>query len=290
MTLGEKIKKQRLSMNMTQDDLAAKLYVSDKTISKWETNRSKPDDNLLKKLCIELQLDEYEVKKIIAKELKEKNGPFIPVLLDSSHQKLIIFLCCIIPGLLLILNNFLIHTLSSSYNTNSSGILIVLKTNNTAIMVSLVLLAIFAIMVIFAKKDARFLIVPFALFAAQAFDTIAISINILKGASLDFDSVLTIITNFILLGIYILYILLCLNRIKRKGVVYFTLCLYSICYFLLFNIQLSESVDLLHNETLEIKLVSTINQLLTFSQNVVIVIGYFFLLRYTKNKIELSIQ
>lgn len=290
MTLGEKIKKQRLSMNMTQDDLAAKLYVSDKTISKWETNRSKPDDNLLKKLCIELQLDEYEVKKIIAKELKEKNGPFIPVLLDSSHQKLIIFLCCIIPGLLLILKNFLIHTLSSSYNNDTSEILMFLNTNNISMMVSLILLAIFAIMVIFAKKDARFLIVPFALFAAQAFDTIAISINILKGTSLDFDSVLTIITNFILLGIYILYVLLCLNRIKRKGVVYFTLCLYSICYFLLFNIQLSESVDLLHNKTLEIKLVSTIDQLLTFSQNVVIVIGYFFLLRYTKNKIELSIQ
>lgn len=42
-TIGDKIKKNRVSNNMTQKDLADILFVSDKTVSSWEQSRTYPD-------------------------------------------------------------------------------------------------------------------------------------------------------------------------------------------------------------------------------------------------------
>lgn len=49
-SLGEKIKMLRLENNLTQEMLADKLYVSNKTISSWECDRTIPDINMLFKL------------------------------------------------------------------------------------------------------------------------------------------------------------------------------------------------------------------------------------------------
>lgn len=53
---GTLIKELREKQNMTQKQLAEKLNVSDKTISKWENNRGLPDisiiDSLAKTLCV----------------------------------------------------------------------------------------------------------------------------------------------------------------------------------------------------------------------------------------------
>ncbi len=48
MTFGEKLKRLREDRGMTQEDLAAKLYVSRTAVSKWETNRSYPSIDSLK--------------------------------------------------------------------------------------------------------------------------------------------------------------------------------------------------------------------------------------------------
>lgn len=40
---GEMIKRLREDKNMTQHQLAEKLHVTDKAVSKWETNRGYPD-------------------------------------------------------------------------------------------------------------------------------------------------------------------------------------------------------------------------------------------------------
>ena len=48
MAFGEKLKQLREAQGMTQDDLAAKLYVSRTAVSKWETNRSYPSIDSLK--------------------------------------------------------------------------------------------------------------------------------------------------------------------------------------------------------------------------------------------------
>lgn len=48
MTFGEKLKHIREQHDMTQEELASKLYVSRTAISKWETNRSYPSIDSLK--------------------------------------------------------------------------------------------------------------------------------------------------------------------------------------------------------------------------------------------------
>jgi len=44
---GEKVKENRLKKGLTQEELAKKLFVSKKTVSKWETGRGLPDPALL---------------------------------------------------------------------------------------------------------------------------------------------------------------------------------------------------------------------------------------------------
>lgn len=49
--LGKKIKDLRIENNMTQSDLGNKLFLTDKTISSWENNRTIPDIDMLLKIC-----------------------------------------------------------------------------------------------------------------------------------------------------------------------------------------------------------------------------------------------
>lgn len=50
MILGEQIKKHRILLNMTQEDLCQKLNTTRQTVSKWEKNIIEPDINTLLKL------------------------------------------------------------------------------------------------------------------------------------------------------------------------------------------------------------------------------------------------
>ena len=54
------ISKRRKELGLTQQDLADKLFVSDKVISKWETGKSVPDTSILVELskALEISLDE----------------------------------------------------------------------------------------------------------------------------------------------------------------------------------------------------------------------------------------
>ena len=50
MDYGKRISKLRQDKNITQKDLASRLYVTDKTISSWESNRTEPSLEMLIKL------------------------------------------------------------------------------------------------------------------------------------------------------------------------------------------------------------------------------------------------
>ena len=50
-TIGEMISSLRKEKNMTQNDLAEKMNVTDKAVSKWERNLSCPDVNSIPKLA-----------------------------------------------------------------------------------------------------------------------------------------------------------------------------------------------------------------------------------------------
>ena len=51
MTLGEKLYTLRTKQNMTQEQLAEKLQVSRQSISKWESDATRPDLGKLKFLA-----------------------------------------------------------------------------------------------------------------------------------------------------------------------------------------------------------------------------------------------
>lgn len=79
MEIGKQIKEHRKRMEWTQKGLAAKLNVSDKTISSWETGRTYPELSLLVELSelFNTSLDELlkgdeEVVKRIDKDVKLK--------------------------------------------------------------------------------------------------------------------------------------------------------------------------------------------------------------------------
>ena len=79
VTLGDKIKKIRLSNNLKQSELAEMLFVSEKTISSWENNRTIPDLNMIykisdyfKKSFYYLINDDYNTDNVNEIELKLK--------------------------------------------------------------------------------------------------------------------------------------------------------------------------------------------------------------------------
>lgn len=51
---GKFITKKRKEQNLTQEQLAERLGVSNKTISKWETGKCMPDYSIIESLCKEL--------------------------------------------------------------------------------------------------------------------------------------------------------------------------------------------------------------------------------------------
>lgn len=79
LTLGEKIKKIRISNNLKQSELAEMLFVSEKTISSWENNRTIPDLNMIykisdyfKKSFYYLINDDYDTENTNEIEIKLK--------------------------------------------------------------------------------------------------------------------------------------------------------------------------------------------------------------------------
>lgn len=55
------IRKKRKELGITQDELAEKLFVTEKAISRWETGRGTPDISLLLPLSKELKIDVSEL-------------------------------------------------------------------------------------------------------------------------------------------------------------------------------------------------------------------------------------
>ncbi len=59
--IGSYIAKKRREMNLTQEQLAEKLGVSNKTISKWENGKCMPDYSIIQELCETLSISLSEL-------------------------------------------------------------------------------------------------------------------------------------------------------------------------------------------------------------------------------------
>ena len=71
VAIGKFIAKKRKEQNMTQEQLAERLSVSNKTISKWENGKCMPDYTVIKSLCGELKVTVSELMD--AEEMEEKS-------------------------------------------------------------------------------------------------------------------------------------------------------------------------------------------------------------------------
>lgn len=56
IAIGKFILKKRKEQNFTQKQLAERLRVSNKTVSKWETGKCMPDYSIIESLCRELKI------------------------------------------------------------------------------------------------------------------------------------------------------------------------------------------------------------------------------------------
>jgi len=85
---GKFIQERRKEKGLTQAQLAEKLFVSEKTISKWETGKGFPDTSLILPLCNELEINANELlsgEKITDENYKQKAEENIIETLKKEH-------------------------------------------------------------------------------------------------------------------------------------------------------------------------------------------------------------
>ena len=76
------IKEKRKKLGLTQEELAKKIYVTEKAISRWETGRGTPDISLLIPLSKELNVD---VSELLNGEDSKKNDNNIEQLIEYNE-------------------------------------------------------------------------------------------------------------------------------------------------------------------------------------------------------------
>ena len=108
--IGKYIAGKRKSLGMTQKQLAEKLGMSDKSVSKWERGVCLPDVSVYKELCsiLGISLNEFLAGEDIAQEnmIQKSETNIIEVIRDNiDKQKCLKVMKCI----LLVISLSLIH-------------------------------------------------------------------------------------------------------------------------------------------------------------------------------------
>ncbi|MBR3825371.1 MAG: helix-turn-helix transcriptional regulator [Lachnospiraceae bacterium] len=121
LVTGKFIAQKRKEKNLTQEQLAEKLGVSNKTISKWETGKCMPDYAIVKSLCEELEITVAELMDGEVNEEKSMRAYDEDQIVDLlrrtqelEKQKNMIF------GMLLIVMGIALQALS--YNVGGSAL------------------------------------------------------------------------------------------------------------------------------------------------------------------------
>ena len=76
--IGKFIAECRKKKNLTQMQLAEKLNITDRAISKWETGKGIPDSSIMLELCNELDIS---VNELLSGELIERYLQFMVLML-----------------------------------------------------------------------------------------------------------------------------------------------------------------------------------------------------------------
>ena len=100
--IGNFIAKCRKEKNMTQQELADKLGVTDRAISHWENGRRLPDYSLLKELCDTLSISINELfsgEKISNEDYMKKAEENMKKLITENYYKKLLLKRIIIGGI-----------------------------------------------------------------------------------------------------------------------------------------------------------------------------------------------
>jgi len=85
--IGKFIAECRKKNNLTQMQLAEKLNITDRAISKWETGRAMPDSGIMLELCNELKITVNELLSGEMIEMKDYDKKAEELLLEMQKQK-----------------------------------------------------------------------------------------------------------------------------------------------------------------------------------------------------------
>ena len=87
--IGKFIESERKAKKLTQAKLAEKLFVSEKTVSKWENGKGVPDTNSLPKLCeiFGVSLNDLLSGERIVKEDKQQNEQLLLNMAKELERK-----------------------------------------------------------------------------------------------------------------------------------------------------------------------------------------------------------
>ena len=127
---GKFIAQKRKEKNLTQEQLAERLGVSNKTVSKWETGKCMPDYSVVKNLCEELEITVAELMDGECAEVKSVRAYDDEQIMDllkrtqelEKRKNLLYGILLIVMGLAL---QALSHTLGgSSVKDFFSGVLL----------------------------------------------------------------------------------------------------------------------------------------------------------------------
>ena len=87
--IGKFIAERRKALGLTQMQLAEKLNITDRAVSKWETGRSMPDSSIMPELCGVLNIsinDLFNGEVIVMENYKEKSEKLIIEMIKQKEE------------------------------------------------------------------------------------------------------------------------------------------------------------------------------------------------------------
>ena len=250
--VGQLIKKKRLEKKMTQQELAGKLHITDRAISKWERGLGAPDISLLQDLSNILGLSISDV--LSGEEHKESL---------SIPDKIIIILCLLIP-IIIICFSLMISCFRTDYIFIGSIFLLIayllfikkennqkLKKEITWILFILYIIFLLSTIVytklttgtIYPKLNIKSNVVPFT----SIIETITLLLTKTQGFYYIFDYLILDIILFIPLGLFLPILFPKTKKIKNFILICLTISIIKELFQLLLNVGMFNIDDIILN-------------------------------------------
>lgn len=250
--VGQLIKKKRLEKKMTQQELAGKLHITDRAISKWERGLGAPDISLLQDLSNILGLS---ISDVLSGE-EHKEGLSIP-------DKIIIILCLLMP-IIIICFSLMISCFRTDYIFIGSIFLLIayllfikkennqkLKKNITWILFILYIIFLLSTIVytklttgaIYPELNIKSNLVPFT----SIIETITLLLTKTQGFYYIFDYLILDIILFIPLGLFLPILFPKTKKIKNFILICLTISIIKELFQLLLNVGMFNIDDIILN-------------------------------------------